>query len=80
VDGTKIKAMSYRRMKDAEDRLQAEVDEILLRAEETDEREDREYGKDKRGDELRLTHLSALPSTRSGTSWLALRPVTGTGS
>lgn len=59
VDGTKIKAnaskhkaMSYRRMKDAEDRLQAEVDELLRRAEETDEREDREYGKDKRGDEL----------------------------
>jgi transposase len=59
VDGTKIKAnasnhkaMSYRRMKDAEARLQGEVDELLRRAEETDEREDREYGKDKRGDEL----------------------------
>jgi hypothetical protein len=59
VDGTKIKAnaskhkaMSYRRMKDAEDRLQAKVDELLRRPEETDEQEDREYGKDKRGDEL----------------------------
>lgn len=59
VDGTKIKAnaskhkaMSYRRMKDAEARLQREVDELLRRAEETDEEEDLEYGKDKRGDEL----------------------------
>ena len=39
-------------MKDTEDRLQAGVDELLRRAEETDEREDREYGKNKRGDEL----------------------------
>jgi hypothetical protein len=59
VDGTKIKAnaskhkaMSYRRMKDAEARLAGEVEELLRRAEETDEREDQEYGKDKRGDEL----------------------------
>lgn len=59
VDGTKIKAnaskhkaMSYRRMKEAESRLQGEVDELLRRAEETDEREDRLYGKEKRGDEL----------------------------
>jgi transposase len=59
VDGTKIKAnaskhkaMSYRRMKDAESRLQGEVDELLRRAEQTDRREDRQYGKDKRGDEL----------------------------
>ena len=59
VDGTKIKAnaskhkaMSYRRMKDAESRLQGEVDELLRRAEQTDRREDQQYGKDKRGDEL----------------------------
>lgn len=59
VDGTKIKAnaskhkaMSYRRMKDAEARLQGEVDKLLRRAEETDEREDQEYGRDERGDEL----------------------------
>jgi transposase len=59
VDGTKIKAnaskhkaMSYRRMKDAESRLQGEVDELLRQAEQTDRREDRQYGKDKRGDEL----------------------------
>ena len=59
VDGTKIKAnaskhkaMSYRRMEDAESRLQTEVDELLRRAERTDRREDRRYGKDKRGDEL----------------------------
>ena len=49
LDGTKVranaskhKAMSYGRMKEKEDRLQAEVDE----------EEDRRYGKDKRGDEL----------------------------
>lgn len=59
VDGTKIKAnaskhkaMSYRRMKDAESRLQGEVEELLRRADKTDRMEDRHYGKDKRGDEL----------------------------
>jgi transposase len=59
VDGTKIaanaskhKAMSYGRMKQAEAALQREVEELFRRAEETDEREDRLYGKDKRGDEL----------------------------
>ena len=59
VDGTKIKAnaskhkaMSYRRMKEAESRLQGEVDELLRIAEETDQREDKQYGKDQRGDEL----------------------------
>lgn len=59
VDGTKMKAnaskhksMSYGRMKDAEPRLREEVDELLRRAEETDLEEDREYGEDKRGDEL----------------------------
>jgi transposase len=59
VDGTKIKAnaskhkaMSYGRMKEREAQLQREVDELLRRAEEEDERDDRLYGKDKRGDEL----------------------------
>ena len=59
VDGTKIKAnaskhkaMSYGRMKDAESGLAGEVDELLQRAEQTDRDEDREYGEDKRGDEL----------------------------
>jgi transposase len=59
VDGTKIaanaskhKAMSYGRMKQAEAALQREVEELFRRAEETDEKEDQLYGKEKRGDEL----------------------------
>ena len=59
LDGTKVranaskhKAMSYRRMKEKEAQLQGEVDELLRRAQEVDEEEDRRYGKDKRGDEL----------------------------
>lgn len=59
LDGTKMKAnaskhkaMSYGRMNKEEARLQAEVDELLRRADEIDEAEDAEYGRDKRGDEL----------------------------
>jgi transposase len=59
VDGTKIKAnaskhkaMSYKRMKEAEVRLEAEVKELLEKAEATDAEEDQQYGRDKRGDEL----------------------------
>jgi transposase len=59
LDGTKMKAnaskhkaMSYSRMKKTEAQLQAEVDELLRRADEIDEAEDAEYGRDKRGDEL----------------------------
>ncbi len=59
LDGTKVranaskhKAMSYKRMKEKEAQLQGEVDELLRRAQEVDEEEDRRYGKDKRGDEL----------------------------
>ena len=59
VDGTKIqanaskhKAMSYGRMKSTEAALQREANELLRRAEQTDEEEDRRYGKSKRGDEL----------------------------
>lgn len=59
LDGTKIKAnaskhkaMSYGRMNKEEARLQSEVDELLRRADEVDEAEDAEYGRDKRGDEL----------------------------
>ena len=59
LDGTKMKAnaskhkaMSYGRMKKTEAQLQAEVAEFLRRAEEIDEAEDAEYGRDKRGDEL----------------------------
>ena len=59
LDGTKVranaskhKAMSYRRMKEKEAQLSSEVDELLRRADEVDEEEDRRYGADKRGDEL----------------------------
>ena len=59
LDGTKMKAnasrhkaMSYKRMKEEEARLQVEVKELLRRAEAVDEEEDRKYGKGKRGDEL----------------------------
>ena len=59
LDGTKVranasknKAMSYGRMKEKEDQLSAEVSELLRRAQEADDEEDRRYGKDKRGDEL----------------------------
>ena len=59
LDGTKVranaskhKAMSYQRMQEKEAQLQGEVDELLRRAQEVDEEEDRRYGKDKRGDEL----------------------------
>lgn len=59
LDGTKMnanaskhKAMSYERMTKEESRLKEEVEKLLREAEETDEREDAEYGRDKRGDEL----------------------------
>jgi transposase len=59
LDGTKIKAnaskhkaMSYKRMKEEEVRLETEVKELLKRAGEADDEEDKRYGKDKRGDEL----------------------------
>ena len=59
LDGTKVRAnaskhqaMSYQRMREQEAQLQGEVDELLRRAQEVDEEEDRRYGKDKRGDKL----------------------------
>jgi len=59
LDGTKIKAsaskhkaMSYKRMKEEEARLEAEVAVLMKKAEAVDEEEDHWYGKDKRGDEL----------------------------
>jgi len=59
LDGTKIKAnaskhkaMSYKRMKEEEARLEAEVAELLKKAESVDEEEDQRYGKGKKGDEL----------------------------
>jgi transposase len=59
LDGTKVqanasrhKAMSYRRMVEAERKLAAEVAEWFRRAEATDAEEDRAHGADRRGDEL----------------------------
>jgi hypothetical protein len=59
LDGTKIKAnaskhkaMSYKRMKEEAARLEAEVAELLKKAESVDEEEDQWYGKGKKGDEL----------------------------
>ena len=59
LDGTKMranaskhKAMSYKRMREKDAQLSAEVEELLRRAGEVDEEEDRRYGADKRGDEL----------------------------
>ncbi len=59
LDGTKIKAnaskhkaMSYKRMKEEEARLEAEIAELLKRAQAVDEEEDKRYGKNRTGDEL----------------------------
>ena len=59
LDGTKVRAnaskhqaMSYGHMKEKEAQLAAEVDELLRKAGEVDEDEDRRYGRDRRGDEL----------------------------
>ena len=59
LDGTKVKAnaskhkaMSYGKMKEKEAGLEAQVEELLRKAQEVDEEEDRRYGKGKRGDEL----------------------------
>ncbi len=59
LDGTKIKAnaskhkaMSYQRMEEKEEQLQQEVEALLDQAEAADEEEDREHGRDRRGDEL----------------------------
>jgi transposase len=59
LDGSKVKAnaskhkaMSYKRMKEEEDRLREKVAGLLRAAEEADAVEDAEYGKGRRGDEL----------------------------
>ena len=52
ANASKHKAMSYKRMKEQAAQLAAEVAELLRRAQEVDDEEDRRYGKDKRGDEL----------------------------
>jgi len=59
LDGSKIKAnaskhkaMSYKRMKEDEQNLRAEVRQLLNQAKAADDEEDARYGKDKSGDEL----------------------------
>jgi transposase len=59
LDGTKVKAnasrhkaMSYDRMRGEELRLQAEIEELLAKAQAADEAEDEQHGADRRGDEL----------------------------
>jgi transposase len=59
LDGTKIKAnaskhkaMSYSRMVKREQELAREVERLLAEAEALDEKEDKKYGKNRRGDEL----------------------------
>jgi hypothetical protein len=59
LDGTKMKAnaskhkaMSYDRMKKREPELAAEVERLLAEADAFDDKEDKKYGKGKRGDEL----------------------------
>jgi len=56
LDGTKLKAntskhkaMSYVRMKGEEERLEREIEELMLKAEETDREEDRFFGEDNNG-------------------------------
>lgn len=59
LDGTKVKAnaskhkaMSYGHMVKREAELREQIDELLRRAQEADDSEDRTHGKGKRGDEL----------------------------
>ncbi len=59
LDGTKInanaskhKAMSYGRMEQEERRLKKEIEQMMREAAEMDDREDKKYGRDRRGDEL----------------------------
>ena len=52
ANASKHKAMSYGRMREESARLESEIAELLASAERMDEKEDAEYGKDARGDEL----------------------------
>lgn len=52
ANASKHKAMSYGRMCESERELQRQVRELLEKARQVDEQEDRRYGKGRRGDEL----------------------------
>jgi len=67
LDGTKVsanaskhRAMSYKRMKELEPKLAAEVAQWLERSQQTDAAEDEEHGPDGRGDELPPHALSKI--------------------
>ena len=92
VDGTKIKAnaskhkaMSYRRMQEAEAALTAEVAELLRRAEAADHDEDARYGPDHRGDELpaelarRESRLAKIREAKAALEAEARAPAQATG-
>ena len=71
ANASKHKAMSYERMVKSEVQLEKEIRELLQNAQETDEAEDRQYGKDKRGDELpeelsrRVTRLDKIREAKA---------------
>jgi len=52
ANASKHKAMSYGRMREKQQQLREEVNQLLAQAEAADAAEDGEYGKDRRGDEL----------------------------
>lgn len=59
LDGSKVqanaskhKAMSYARMKEEEQRLAAEIEALLFRADQTDQRDDEQYGPGQRAEDL----------------------------
>lgn len=67
LDGTKVpanasrhKAMSYKRMKEREPELAAEVAQWLERSQQSDAADDEEHGSDRRGDELPPHALSKI--------------------
>ncbi len=78
LDGTKVKAnaskhkaMSYARMGEVEQRLEAEVRALLAQAEQIDAAEDAQHGRGRRGDELpaelarRETRLAAIRAAKA---------------
>ena len=52
ANASKHKAMSYRRIQEAEPQLEQEIRELLKKAKAVDAAEDAEFGHDRRGDEL----------------------------
>ena len=85
LDGTKVKAnasrnkaMSYGRMRDKKAQLESEVAELLRRAQEVDEEEDRRYGRDSGGMSCRRSWPSGRAGcARSGRPWQRWSPRPG---